>query len=73
MTQAQHFLNQFLFRCGGGEVLRPVKIILLNLSRANLKLGRKREIPEKKPPDHPQAELGLSHMWPELGVNNTLR
>ena len=24
--------------------------------------GRKREIPEKKPPDHPPAELGLSHM-----------
>ena len=21
------------------------------------------------PPDHPQAELGLSDMWPELGSN----
>ena len=20
----------------------------------------------EKPPDHPQAELGMSHMWPEL-------
>ena len=23
----------------------------------------------EKPPDHPQAELGLSHMWPKLGSN----
>ena len=22
--------------------------------------------PQNKPPGHPQAELGLSHMWPEL-------
>ena len=33
-------------------------------------MGRKQEIPEKKKtPDHPQAELGLSHMWPEPGSN----
>ena len=25
--------------------------------------------PREKPPEHPQAELGLSHMWPELGSN----
>ena len=25
--------------------------------------------PWEKPPDHPQAELGLSRMWPELGSN----
>ena len=25
--------------------------------------------PREKPPDHPQAELDLSHMWPELGSN----
>ena len=25
--------------------------------------------PREKPPDHPQAELGLSHVWPELGSN----
>ena len=24
------------------------------------------EIPKKKTPDHPQAEFGLFHMWPEL-------
>ena len=28
--------------------------------------GRKRENPEKK---HPQADLGLSHMWPVRGSN----
>ena len=28
--------------------------------------------PREKPPDHPQAELGLSHMWPELGSNSQL-
>ena len=25
--------------------------------------------PQEKTPDHPQAEIGLSHMWPELGSN----
>ena len=25
--------------------------------------------PREKPPDHPQAELGLPHLWPELGSN----
>ena len=25
--------------------------------------------PQNKPPGHPQAELGLSHMWPELGLS----
>ena len=29
--------------------------------------GRKRENPEKNHLAHPQAELGLSHMWPERG------
>ena len=31
--------------------------------------GVKMGIPRKKTPDHPQAEFGLSHMWPELGSN----
>ena len=31
--------------------------------------GRKRENPEKKHLAHPQAELGLSHMWPVRGLN----
>ena len=50
-------------------ILRPVKIISLILSRISRKVGRKWEIPEKKTPDHQQTELGLSHMWPELGSN----
>ena len=25
--------------------------------------------PQEKTPDHPQAELGLTHMWPKLGSN----
>ena len=25
--------------------------------------------PREKPPDHPHAELGLSHMWPKRGSN----
>ena len=29
---------------------------------------QKRENPEKKHLAHPQAELGLSHMWPVRGV-----
>ena len=31
--------------------------------------GAKMGDPWEKPPEHPQAELGLSHMWPELGSN----
>ena len=31
--------------------------------------GVKTGDPQEKPRDHPQAELGLSHMWPELGWN----
>ena len=31
--------------------------------------GRKRENPEKNHLAHPQAELGLSHMWPVRGSN----
>ena len=59
-----------LFLCvGGGRGLRSVKIISLILNRANCQEGRKRKIPEKKKPDHLQAEFGSSHMWPELGSN----
>ena len=37
---------------------QPVKIISLILSRVHRKVGDPRE----KPPDHMQAELGLSHV-----------
>ena len=32
--------------------------------------GEKTENPLEKPPDNPQAELGLSHMRPELHVGS---
>ena len=31
--------------------------------------GTKTGDPREKTPGHPQAELGLYHMWPELGLN----
>ena len=31
--------------------------------------GAKTGDPREKPPGHPQAELGFSHMSPELGSN----
>ena len=34
--------------------------------------GAKTGGPWEKPSDHPQAKLGLSHMWPELGSNPQL-
>ena len=43
------------------RILRSVKIISFILSHVNCKVGLKRKIPEKKTPDQPQAELGLSH------------
>ena len=36
------------------------------ITESILRLGIIWEIPEKNPPDHLQAELGLSHMWPKL-------
>ena len=46
-------------------VLRPVKIISLILSQS--KGGVKMGDPREKPPDHPQAELGLSDVtWTRL-------
>ena len=44
------------------RVLRPIKVISIILSRVNRKVGQKREIPWGKTPDHPQPELGLSHV-----------
>ena len=32
--------------------------------------GVKIRDPQEKKLDHPQAELGLPHMWPELGSNS---
>ena len=41
--------------------------ISAHMRQAYQLVGRKREIPEKNHMAHPQAELGLSHMWPERG------
>ena len=46
--------------------------ISLILSRVSHKMGQKWEILEQKTPDHPQVELGLSHMCSELGSNPQL-
>ena len=48
--------------------LWPINIISLILSSQSLE-GAKMGNPREKPPDHPQAELGLSHIWPEQGSN----
>ena len=40
-----------------------------NFESSQLLVGAKTEDPWEKPPDHLQAELDLSHMWPELGSN----
>ena len=50
-------------------VLRPIKIISLILRSIVMWGEKKMGDPREKPIDHPQAELGLSHMWPELGLN----
>ena len=47
----------------------PFKTISCHIRRASQYVGRKRENPEKKHLAQPQAELGLSHMWPERGSN----
>ena len=38
------------------------------MRRANQLVGRRRENPEKKHLAHTQAELGLSHLYPMLGL-----
>ena len=45
------------------------RVISAHMRRANQKVGRKRENPEKNHLAHPQAELRLSHMWSVRGLN----
>ena len=54
---SRELIAHFFF-VGGG--LRLVKIISLILSQVNRKVSKMRD-PKEKTPDHPQAELGLSH------------
>ena len=51
------------------SVLRPFHDYFSSYETGQSVGGRKRENTEKNHLAHPQAELGLSHMWPERGSN----
>ena len=51
------------------SVVRPFQDYFSSYETGQSVGGRKRENPEKNHLAHPQAELGLSHMWPERGLN----
>ena len=51
------------------SVLRPFQDYFSSYETGQSVGGRKRENPEKNHLAHPQAELGLSHMWPVRGSN----
>ena len=53
-----------------GGPLVYYKLTLWAFGSGELKMGDPRE--KRKTPDHPQANLGLPHMWPELGSNPQL-
>ena len=59
----------FLFFFFFNLVLRPFQDYFSSYETGQSVGGRKREDPEKNHLAHPQAELGLSHMWPERGSN----
>ena len=52
------------------SVLRPFQDYFSSYETGQSVGGRKQENPEKNHLAHPQAELGLSHMWPERGSNS---
>ena len=51
------------------SVLRPFQDYFCSYETEKSVGGRKQENPEKNLRTHPQAELGLSHMWRERGSN----
>ena len=55
----------FFLGGGGGVIYGPSRLIHSFWAESIAKTGDPRE----KPPDHPQAELVLSHIWLELGSN----
>ena len=57
------------FVCFFNSVLRPFQDYFSSYETSQSVGGRKRENPKKNPLAHPQAELGLTHMWPERGSN----
>ena len=60
------FFNQHFFL---NLVLRPFQDYFSSNETGKSVGGRKRENPEGNHLAHPQAELGLSHMWSERGWN----
>ena len=59
----------FFFCFFFNSVLRPFQDYFSSYETGQSVGGRKRENPEKNHLAHPQAELGLSHMWPVRGSN----
>ena len=51
------------------SVLHPFQDYFSSYETGQSVGGRKWENPEKNHLAHPQAELGLSHMWPVRGSN----
>ena len=47
----------------------PFQDFFTHIETSQSEGGAKREYPEKTTLTHPQAELGLSHMWPVWGSN----
>ena len=63
------FFFFFFFFFFLNSVLRPFQDYFSSYETGQSVGGRKRENPEKNHLAHLQAELGLSHMWPERGSN----
>ena len=51
------------------SVLRPFQDYFSSYEMVQSVGGGKRDNPQKNHLTHPQAELGLSHMWPMRGLN----
>ena len=67
ITEAKIFYFLFLFFLN--SVLAPFQNYFSSYETGQSVVGRKRENPEKNHLARPQAELGLSHMWPVRGSN----
>ena len=63
------FFVLFCFVVGGGGAFTARQDYFTHFEPNQSLGGAKMGDPREKNPDHPQTELGLSHMWPELGSN----
>ena len=59
----------FFFFFFFNSVLRPFQDYFSSYETGQSVGGAKTGEPREKPPDTPEAKLGLSHMWPERGSN----